>query len=151
MALSATLGNMNSTILSMLQRGARSNLVWQQPLAAALSELAECTQICLACADACLGEDQPAPLRRCIRLTLLCAAVCHATTQVLHRQADLSGALVHDQLRACVSACRECAEECRRHAEKHEHCRICATSCQQCQGQCNQLLGALTPAGSSAP
>lgn len=140
---------MTSTLLSMMPRRARNHLVWQQPLAETLSSLSECTQVCLACADACLVEEHPGHLRRCIRLTLNCATICHAMTQVLHRQAELTGALVHDLLRACISACKECTEECRRHAAQHEHCRICSATCLQCHEHCNQLLGTLTPAGTT--
>ena len=42
-------------------------------------------QVCTACADACLGEDDVGELTRCIRLDLDCADLCAA----LHDTIDL--------------------------------------------------------------
>jgi hypothetical protein len=139
---------MNATLPSLLALNPRNSPAWRQPLSTAIAALSECAQACLACADACLSEDHSPQLRRCIRLDQNCATICHATASVLHRQTELAGALVHDLLRACVSACRECGEECRRHATQHEHCRVCADFCLQCQEACNELLGTVSPAGS---
>ena len=38
------------------------------------------------------------------------------------------------------AACLACAEECREHAEMHEHCRVCADVCESCERACQALL-----------
>lgn len=48
----------------------------------------DCVQSCTACANACLGEDYVAVLRRCISTNLGCAdVVCASTGRILSRQA----------------------------------------------------------------
>ena len=102
----------------------------------------ECAQVCTACADACLGEDSVAELRRCITLDLNCADICGAAGRALSRQteydSDVSGAL----LRACRDVCRRCADECEQHAAMHANCRVCAEACRACADACDALLTA---------
>jgi hypothetical protein len=103
----------------------------------------ECAAACVACADACLGEDQLQNLRRCIRTCLDCGDVCALTGRLVLRHTETVPSMVRAQLEACVTACRVCAEECERHAGMHEHCRYCGESCRRCEGACRQLLGSL--------
>jgi len=42
-------------------------------------------------------------------------------------------------LRASL-ACRRCAEECAKHAERHDHCRICAEACRDCEAACREAI-----------
>ncbi|HUG41095.1 MAG TPA: hypothetical protein VMM12_11450 [Longimicrobiales bacterium] len=104
---------------------------------------AECTYTCTTCADACLEEDDPATLRKCIRLNLDCAQICAVTAMLIARPGAQDRALLRAQLDACAAACRACADECDEHAEMHEHCRICAESCRACADACDQMTGAL--------
>lgn len=113
-------------------------------LARTVEALLECAQTCTACADACLHEEQPAELRRCIRTDLDCADICAATARVLSRQGDPDPAVLRAQVQACVQACTSCAEQCEQHAGHHEHCRICAEACRACEQACTELLGALS-------
>jgi hypothetical protein len=39
-------------------------------------------------------------------------------------------------------ACRLCADECERHAGRHEHCRLCAQACRTCEHACRHLMQA---------
>src|SRR5450432_238816 len=82
---------------------------------AALEALARCEQVCLGCADACLGEYSWENLRSCIRLSLDCAAVCSVTVRLAVRQIDAMSDMVQAQLQACAVACRCCAEVCAAH------------------------------------
>lgn len=134
---------MNSTISRMLAQHPRIHVGWQEQVSWALAALAKCEQVCMACADACLDEEKPETLRHCIRLNLSCAAVCHAMSQVLHHQSELTGSLVQEQLQPCITICGECATECQQHARHHAHCRICADVCLQCQESCSYLLTTL--------
>lgn len=112
-------------------------------LAAAIDACFDCAQTCTACADACLGEDMVAELRHCIRTDLDCAAVCLATGQVLSRRTGHTTDVLRTLVEACLAICRSCAEECRGHAEMHDHCRVCAEACERCVTACEALLATL--------
>lgn len=114
-----------------------------ETLASCIAACAACAQSCTACADACLGEQQIDMLRRCIRLNLDCADACTTTERILSRQVQPPMELFRTQLQLCALACRLCAEECEKHAGRHEHCRICARSCRQCEQACNAAQAAL--------
>nr|MDQ3342689.1 four-helix bundle copper-binding protein [Actinomycetota bacterium] len=101
----------------------------------------DCAQACSACADACLGEDMVAELRKCIRLDLDCADVCAATGRVLSRQTAYDPTITTAVLTACAAACKACGDECASHAEMHDHCQVCAEACRRCEQACNALLG----------
>jgi hypothetical protein len=103
-----------------------------------------CVGACTACADACLSERQIDGLLACIRTNLDCAAICSATGSVVARsKAGAGRQVLESQLAVCVAVCRVCADQCRRHAEMHEHCRVCADACEACAGACTDMLAAL--------
>ena len=105
----------------------------------------ECAQACTACADACIEEGSRGEmdLRHCIRTDLDCADICATTGQILSRQTQPSFALLRAQVEACKTACQECGEECRSHADQHEHCKVCGEACKRCEEACDQLLSVL--------
>ncbi|MEU4255416.1 four-helix bundle copper-binding protein [Streptomyces fradiae] len=116
----------------------------RQKLAHCIEECAACAQACGACADACLSETGHLDmLAKCIRTNMDCADVCQATGSVLSRHTSYDANLTRAVLRACVVACATCADECERHASRHEHCRVCADACHRCRQACDDLLGAL--------
>lgn len=102
-----------------------------------------CAHTCTTCADACLEEEDPTPLRACIRTNLDCADICAATSRLVARPGRQDPKLLHAQLEACAAACRTCAEECERHADRMEHCGICAESCRECAEACEAMRGAV--------
>jgi uncharacterized membrane protein len=104
---------------------------------------AECLYTCTTCADACLEEDNPAELRKCIRLNLDCAEICSVTGRLIARPGPQDQSLLNAQLEACATACRACAEECERHADHMEHCRVCAEACRSCADACDRMKDAL--------
>ena len=108
-----------------------------------------CQQTCLSCADACLSEQHPEMLRPCITLDLDCADICGTTAAVLLRFSRPGPQPLQAQVAACAQACRSCAEECRRHADMHEHCRICAEACERCHDACEDMLKGMRHAGES--
>jgi hypothetical protein len=110
---------------------------------ALVSAAAECGLTCTTCADACLSEADPAPLRECIRLNLDCAGICSETARLIARPGRQDPDVLRAQLAACAAACRACAEECEQHARSMEHCRICAESCRECESACQRMTGAL--------
>jgi hypothetical protein len=112
-------------------------------LARCIDECGACEATCTICSDACLGEDDVAPLVRCIRRCLDCADACDSTARIVSRQTEPNPAAQRSAVEACVAACRACAEECERHAHHHEHCRLCAEQCRRCERACEELLAAL--------
>jgi hypothetical protein len=115
-------------------------------VAACIAACFECEQICVTCADACLGEEQVGMLKQCIRLNLDCADLCGATGRLIARQARPDPDLWRATLEACAQACRSCGAECAKHQDRHEHCRICKEACERCERACRDALAAL-PAG----
>lgn len=109
----------------------------------AIDTMFECAASCTACADACLAEEQPDKLRRCITLDNVCAEICTATARTLARISSGSYDVLRAQLQACIVACRECAEECRSHGEMHEHCAVCAEVCERTERVAGELLEAV--------
>jgi hypothetical protein len=108
-----------------------------------IAAAAECALVCTACADACLGEDNPSHLRDCIRLDQDCADLCGIVARMLARAGRQDRETLERTLEACIRACRACATECDRHATKMEHCRVCAETCRACADACESMVGAL--------
>ncbi|HEX2251804.1 MAG TPA: four-helix bundle copper-binding protein [Thermoanaerobaculia bacterium] len=104
---------------------------------------AECAAVCTTCADACLSEDDPAPMRSCIRSNLDCADLCAVTGRLIARPGKQDPQTLRAQLEACAVACRHCASECEHHAAAMEHCRICAQTCRACAEACERMQQAL--------
>ena len=100
----------------------------------------DCAQTCVACADACLTEVDPGPLARCIRINGECADICATTGRLLSRRIPSDSLIWERQLEAAAVGARMCAEECERHADRHEHCRVCAAACRKCERTPNALL-----------
>ena len=104
----------------------------------------DCLLACTACADACLSESNPVAMALCIRLDNACAAACTATMQMLvSAGAALDASMVRTQLEACLAACRACEQECRKHADMHDHCKHCADACKACEEACEKAISEL--------
>jgi hypothetical protein len=112
-------------------------------LSEAIDSCFECAQTCTACADACLGEDDPKSLTRCIRLDLDCADICDATGRILSRQSGFEPQLARSAVEACARAAKLCGDECEKHAGHHGHCRVCLEACRRCEEACNSVLSAM--------
>jgi hypothetical protein len=108
-----------------------------------IDTLLACSEVCTACADACLSEDMVTDLTKCIRTNLDCADICATTARVLSRRTGYDANISRTLLDACITACRSCAEECGLHAEMHEHCRLCAEACRTCEQTCRELRTAM--------
>ncbi len=112
-------------------------------LAAAIDAATTCSQVCTACADACLSESGVGSMATCIRNDLDCADVCAATARVLSRHTGYDANLTRAVLAACIQACATCADDCESHGDEHAHCAICAEACRACETACRALLESL--------
>jgi hypothetical protein len=127
----------------MLDAYPRESNVDRGRLVSCIEACYDCADACTQCADDCLGEETVQELTTCIRLNLDCADVCAATGRVVSRRTGEDAAVTGAVLRACIEACRSCADECEIHAAHGmEHCRICAEECRRCQRACEELLPA---------
>ncbi|MEW5804418.1 MAG: four-helix bundle copper-binding protein [bacterium] len=115
---------------------------YMDKLVAAIDETSMCSQTCVTCADACVGEKDTM-LAACIRLDMDCADICCTTNRLLSRLTETPMNVVRSQLQTCIVACQECGAECNKHAEQYEHCRICADACSRCAQACTDLLAAM--------
>ncbi|MDX1621904.1 MAG: hypothetical protein R3320_12980 [Nitriliruptorales bacterium] len=112
-------------------------------LGRAIHTFQECAAACTACADACLAEDNVEQMRNCITLDNVCAEICEATAAVMSRIAYGNYDVLKAQLQAAVEATRACGDECRSHADMHEHCRVCADQCEETERVARELLDEL--------
>ena len=124
----------------MLRAIGRPGSFEDEELAAAIDACADSELTCTACADADLGEDDVAEMAYCIQLCITCADVCALTERLLSRQIREDRFLITRVLQACVHICHDCAAECHRHADQHEHCRVCEKACRICEKACRELL-----------
>ncbi len=111
-----------------------------EPLIACIEACYDCSQTCTSCADACIAEEHISDLRKCIRLNLDCADICAATGALASRRAGSNRELLRSAIETCALACHVCAEECERHASRHEHCRVCAQECRRCEEACRAAV-----------
>jgi hypothetical protein len=108
-----------------------------------IDECFDCAGSCTACADACLGEPDVPDLVRCVRLCLDCADVCDSVGRVVTRQTEVTPGVTRAALEACIVVCRECGDECERHAHHHPHCRVSMEVCRSCEQACRDLLASI--------
>lgn len=96
----------------------------------------DCAQECEHCATACLQEEDPKMMERCIRLDRDCADMCVLAAQMMSRDSEFA----HDFCRLCAEICAACGEECRKH--DMAHCQRCADACERCSKECESMAGA---------
>ena len=93
--------------------------------------LAECASACYHCSMACLDEKNVTMMTRCIKLDLDCAQICELTAAFISRGSNHAPHIIKE----CIEICRNCAEECGKHADM-EHCKDCAAACRKCAEAC---------------
>ena len=108
-----------------------------------IDECQDCARACTHCAVACLAESDGRQLVQCIRLDLDCADLCLATSALGARRTGTNRDILRGMLEICGDGCRLCAEECERHAARHEHCRVCADACRRCERACRDAASSI--------
>ena len=92
-----------------------------------------CALTCETCAASCLREDDVKMMARCIQLDRYCADLCAVAALLMTRDSPYAQLAC----RLCAQACRDCAEECAKHA--HAHCQDCAQACRRCAEECERM------------
>jgi len=106
---------------------------------ALLAALADCIQQGQACLAHCImmmgdGDNSMADCARSTQDTVaLCTALQSLVAAGSHKQHRLAGMV--------ADACKECADICRKHADKHEVCKRCADACEACLKECKKIAG----------
>lgn len=116
------------------------------------AQYASCIEACNACAvecdhcsTACLAEDDPKMMARCIELDMDCAQACRLASAYMARGSELAG----EVCAFCAEVCEACGEECAKH-EKMEHCRRCAEACRRCAEECRRMASQRPQGGQGA-
>lgn len=130
------------SIKKMIQEHPDVGADFNDTLAEAVRHAMYCAAICNSCADACSAED--GDMSACIRLCMDCSDICTATYRVATRRTAGNVAVIQAQLRACITACEQCIDECAKH--DNDHCRRCAQMCRECADDCLKALNNMAQA-----
>jgi hypothetical protein len=113
-----------------------------------MDRMQECIEACSAaaqaatmCADACAGMG--GEMARC---SAMCANTADMATTMMRAMLRPNGydmTSMQGMLQGCMAMGMACAEECRRHADMHDHCRICAAACDQMVEACRNMMSGM--------
>ena len=78
------------------------------------------------------GNKEMAACARSVQQTL---AICTALQQLASQQSTHLG----EMAKLAAKACKECEDECKKHADKHEECKSCMDACKDCRKECERL------------
>jgi Cys-rich four helix bundle protein (predicted Tat secretion target) len=104
---------------------------------ALIGEAGHCIDTGEACLSHCLMMlgDGHSELAGCARTVRDLLAGCGAL-----RQLAAAGSSHTPKMAVVVAQiCKDCAAECRKHADKHEICRNCAQACDACAKECEKV------------
>lgn len=104
---------------------------------ALVQAVADCIQKGQACLGHCLdllgnGETEMAACAKSVNQML---ALCTAVQQLANQQSGHLPKLAS----VAMAACRDCEEECKKHADKHAACKACGESCAACYQECKKV------------
>jgi hypothetical protein len=106
----------------------------QQQYHACIEACVACWTACEMCSDACLDDEKPGEMARCIRLDRDCADLCRLAAAAMIRGSENARRICA----LCAEVCELCAKECARHTH-HAHCRVCADACTRCAAECRRM------------
>jgi Cys-rich four helix bundle protein (predicted Tat secretion target) len=107
------------------------------PAAALAAAASDCVQKGEACIAHCLvllgdGDKDIAGCAQSVSQTL---AICAALQSVANANSSYLAKLAS----VAKDACRDCAAECKKHADHHRQCKDCMESCEACARQCEKF------------
>jgi len=112
-----------------------------------MGAMQECIEACSAaamaatmCADADQGDGMDSACSTCMN----CADVATTMMRMMLRPNGYDEMVMSTMLAATIAMGQACAEECRMHADMHEHCRICAQACDAMVSSCEKLMATMT-------
>ncbi len=108
-----------------------------RPYAALAAASADCLQTGQTCLSHCLvllGEGDK-KMAECARSVSEILAICGALQQLANQNSKQTARFA----RVAMDACKQCEDECRKHADKHEECKACGESCAACYRECKKI------------
>lgn len=112
-------------------------------LAELVDEALDCKEAGLACVRHCvasLGKGDTS-LAACLDQVLRMKSVVDATAEVASLDL-MASARTKELVKLCAAVCRDCREECEKHAKHHGACRECMEACDECIEACEAVLAA---------
>lgn len=102
-----------------------------------ISASADCVQKGQVCLNHCLdllgqGDKDMAACAKSVNQML---AICGAVQQL----ASQESAYLPKQAKIAMDACKQCEDECKKHADKHDACKACMESCAACYKECKKI------------
>jgi len=103
-------------------------------LLAATSDCVQKGQVCLSHCLVLLGQGDK-EMAACAKSVNQMLAVCGALQQLASQESSY----LPKQAAIAMDVCKQCEDECKKHAEKHEACKACMDSCATCYKECKKI------------
>jgi Cys-rich four helix bundle protein (predicted Tat secretion target) len=105
--------------------------------AALISAVADCVQKGQVCLNHCLyllgqGDKDMASCAKSVNQIL---SLCSALQELANQESIYLPRLAS----VAMDACKQCEDECKKHADKHEACKACGESCVACYKECKKI------------
>ncbi len=103
-------------------------------LVLAVSDCIQKGEVCLNHCIDLLGQGEK-EMAACARTVNEMLAVCGA----LQKLANQNSKQLAKMAAIAMDVCKQCEDECKKHADKHESCKACGESCAACYTECKKI------------
>jgi Cys-rich four helix bundle protein (predicted Tat secretion target) len=103
-------------------------------LAAAASDCVQKGEVCLSHCLILLGDGDK-DMAGCAKAVNQMLAICSALQNLVNQNSKH----VSRMAAIAMDACKQCEEECKKHADKHAECKACGESCAACYKECKKV------------
>lgn len=103
-------------------------------LTAATSDCIQKGQVCLSHCLTLLGQGDK-EMAACAQSVNQMLAVCGALQQLASQESSY----LKSQAKIAMDICKECEDECKKHADKHDTCKACMEGCRACYKECKKI------------
>lgn len=103
-------------------------------LTAAISDCIQKGEVCLNHCIDLLGQGEK-EMAACARTVNEMLAVCGAMQQLANQNSKQLARMAA----IAMDVCKQCEDECKKHATKHEACKACGESCAACYAECRKI------------
>lgn len=103
-------------------------------LSAATSDCVQKGEVCLSHCLELLGQGDKG-MAACAKSVNQMLAICGALQQLANQNSKQTARLAT----IAMDVCKQCEDECKKHADKHEQCKACGESCAACYKECKKI------------
>lgn len=103
-------------------------------LTLAISDCIQKGEVCLNHCIDLLGQGEK-DMAACARTVSEMLAVCGALQQLANQNSKQLARMAA----IAMDVCKQCEDECKKHAAKHESCKACGESCADCYAECRKI------------